>query len=442
MASPVLLLEILLFVTSTVQLQLSHRSRIPFTSLPMPSMPSLPSLPSPLNPDQISERMTDTVKKGIRIRSGQDSEDDTELEKLLAQNQGVLQTTSLASFRDNITSRLLYRFMRSYFSQDPNEAVRFFLYDDSSDPSFSKEIFINDDNSLRSIVVPEDSHLKILIHGFTGSVNSSFPQDMKNAFLESTNHPIICVDWSTMAGMPRVALRHLQEGLLYNGIADYNVPKVGHHVARFIYEVRRNNVVPSLDRIHLIGHSLGAHVSGEAGRTLQVELSPEENQVGRITGLDPANPHFEDKTHEHRLDGSDAKFVDIIHTSHLLGDRRSTGHVDFYPNPDSFPQPGCEEKNQTLGRVIPNSFRNLIGSCDHHRAVDFYSASITNTNFNGCRFLAKDNTGVNDDDAEPERKDKPKEFRKCSDECSSSIIFGEHANHNVRGEYCLIMKLE
>ncbi|KFQ46790.1 hypothetical protein N333_04196, partial [Nestor notabilis] len=70
----------------------------------------------------------------------------------------------------------------------------------------------------------------------------------------------------------------------------------------------------SPDNIHFIGHSLGAHAAGEAGRR--------KPGIGRITGLDPAGPLFQYTPTTVRLDPSDAKFVDIIHThaGHLFFD--------------------------------------------------------------------------------------------------------------------------
>lgn len=63
---------------------------------------------------------------------------------------------------------------------------------------------------------------------------------------------------------------------------------------------------------HLIGFSLGAHVAGFAGK--RVQEGAKKNMVGRITGLDPANPWFNYDSPKVRLDRSDAKFVDVIHT--------------------------------------------------------------------------------------------------------------------------------
>ena len=100
--------------------------------------------------------------------------------------------------------------------------------------------------------------------------------------------------------------------------------------------------------MHLIGHSLGAHVAGYAGERVE--------GLGRITGLDPAEPLFQGMPAFVRLDPTDAQFVDVIHTvcpqlslhnslkphpflqdatSILMGGwgmEDPVGHVDFYPN--------------------------------------------------------------------------------------------------------------
>ena len=65
------------------------------------------------------------------------------------------------------------------------------------------------------------------------------------------------------------------------------------------------------------------------------------------TGLDPAKPGFEGQHVAVRLDKTDAKFVDVIHTHTApflfggMGYRGHLGHVDFYPNGGEY-QPGCK----------------------------------------------------------------------------------------------------
>lgn len=58
-------------------------------------------------------------------------------------------------------------------------------------------------------------------------------------------------------------------------------------------------------------------------------------------GLDPAGPYFSYTDPVVRLDPSDDRFVDVIHTdAGLLGTSQNVGDVDFYPNGGS-KQPGC-----------------------------------------------------------------------------------------------------
>ncbi|NXN71905.1 LIPR3 protein, partial [Himantopus himantopus] len=116
-----------------------------------------------------------------------------------------------------------------------------------------------------------------------------------------------------------------------------NIRVIGAEVAYFL-ETLQKLFRYCLCKIHLIGHSLGAHTAGEAGRRIQ--------GIRRITGLDPAAPYFEGTPPEVRLDPSDANFVDIIHSNaaHFpaigLGMYNTTGHLDFYPNGGTV-MPGC-----------------------------------------------------------------------------------------------------
>ncbi|GFT07446.1 pancreatic triacylglycerol lipase [Nephila pilipes] len=130
-----------------------------------------------------------------------------------------------------------------------------------------------------------------------------------------------------------------------------------------------------LSSMHVIGHSLGAHVAGYAGQRL--------NKLGRITGLDPAEPYFQYTLEDVRLDPGDANFVDVIHTdggsfiTGGLGMIQDCGHVDFYPNGGKR-QPGC---NQNVVGAIEKEgdllygIRRFIG-CNHIRAYEFFSESI------------------------------------------------------------------
>ena len=70
------------------------------------------------------------------------------------------------------------------------------------------------------------------------------------------------------------------------------------------------------------------------------------NALSRISGLDPAGPSFQGKRLPVRLDSTDAKFVDVIHSNTEialglgLGTTDDSGHIDFFVNGGQS-QPGC-----------------------------------------------------------------------------------------------------
>nr|XP_006825446.1 PREDICTED: pancreatic lipase-related protein 2-like [Saccoglossus kowalevskii] len=115
---------------------------------------------------------------------------------------------------------------------------------------------------------------------------------MKDTFLNSTEDlNVFIVDW--------------QGGsvLIYpKAVANTNV--VGAEIDAFV-RFLDSAVGYTGDMVHLIGHSLGAHVCGHAGERME--------RLGRISGTDPAGPSYKDEESECRLDPNDAKFIDVIH---------------------------------------------------------------------------------------------------------------------------------
>jgi pimeloyl-ACP methyl ester carboxylesterase len=86
----------------------------------------------------------------------------------------------------------------------------------------------------------------------------------------------------------------------------------------------------STQNIHIIGHSLGAHIAGRAGHTF---LNLTYKRLARITGLDPALPCFEKDSWLAGISSNDAKFVDVIHSNiGVFGQIGPLGDVDFYSN--------------------------------------------------------------------------------------------------------------
>ncbi|XP_036914745.1 lipase member I isoform X2 [Sturnira hondurensis] len=192
-----------------------------------------------------------------------------------------------------------------------------------------------------------------LIHGYRpmGSV-PSWLQKLLRVLLNQDDMNIVVVDWNRGATT-----------FIYDRAVN-NARKVAVSLSECIQRLLKHGA--SLDNFHFIGMSLGAHISGYVGKRFQ-------GQLGRITGLDPAGPKFSGKPSNGRLDYTDAKFVDVIHSdTDGLGIKEPLGHIDFYPNGGK-KQPGCPKSIFSGIKFI---------KCDHQRAVHLFLAALeTNCNF-------------------------------------------------------------
>ncbi|KAK2509980.1 hypothetical protein MC885_009278 [Smutsia gigantea] len=95
----------------------------------------------------------------------------------------------------------------------------------------------------------------------------------------------------------------------------------------------------SPSKVHLIGHSVGAHLAGEAGSRIP--------GLGRITGAGTIN---------------------------------ACGHLDFYPNGGKH-MPGCEDLITPLFKFDFSAYKEEVASffdCNHARSHRFYTESILN----------------------------------------------------------------
>ncbi|XP_071953478.1 pancreatic triacylglycerol lipase-like [Antedon mediterranea] len=193
-----------------------------------------------------------------------------------------------------------------------------------------------------------------LIHGYTSSgTKSNWVQTAKDKLIKRRNVNVFVIDWGR--GAKDIYTKSVQ-----------NTRVVGREVGMFIQFLQKESGALYV-MMHLVGHSLGAHISGFAGETTP--------GIGRITGLDPAGPGFRNTDPICRLDPSDALLVDNIHTDGetLLvvgfGMLDAIGHMDFYPNGGK-EQPGCPP-------TVFDMFANMSEvSCSHSRATEFFIESI------------------------------------------------------------------
>ncbi|KAK4887579.1 hypothetical protein RN001_003850 [Aquatica leii] len=203
----------------------------------------------------------------------------------------------------------------------------------------------------------------VLIHGYVSGALTPGLQDLKKAYLERYDCNVIMVHWSTYGW-----------GLYTNAVC--MVPKIANLLGEFLCRLSEQNDY-SLEKIHLVGHSLGAQMSGLTGQAVKEQC---QQTIGRITGLDPAGPLFISRPIDERLDTSDANFVDIIHTNGgVFGYLTSIGHVDFYPNCGILQF--CKAFQLSLSGILDLPLS--VVTCHHSVSLDYMSEAVRTNNFKG-----------------------------------------------------------
>nr|XP_003700449.2 PREDICTED: uncharacterized protein LOC100878731 isoform X1 [Megachile rotundata] len=243
--------------------------------------------------------------------------------------------------------------------------TRFLVYGSRKARSIPMEVPADDINDNAHRAIDPDLPTKVIVHGFGSSCDHVWVYEMRSALMTVHECNIVCVDWGPGSAVPNYVR------------AAANTRLVGRQLAKLI----RSLNVP-LEKVHLIGFSLGAHVAGFAGAEL--------GNVSRITGLDPAGPLFESQDPRARLDQTDANFVDVIHSNGEqlllggLGSWQPMGDVDFYPNGGRM-QTGCS--NLFLGAVSDIIWSSAVEGrslCNHRRAYKLFTDSVSPK----CRFPA------------------------------------------------------
>ncbi|XP_052740187.1 pancreatic triacylglycerol lipase-like [Bicyclus anynana] len=204
----------------------------------------------------------------------------------------------------------------------------------------------NNANSIRNSNYNGNRQTKVISHGWNSNGNSGVNTMVRDAFLAAGDFNVIVLDWRGAAsGVYTTSVRA--------------VPDVGRQLANFLVFLFRT-AGGNWNNVHLVGHSLGAHVMGNAGRAAP-------NRPVRVTGMDPAGPQWGGNANA--LNRNSGVYVESIHTDGgLLGIMDPISDADFYPNGGRNPQPGC-----------------FTSACSHSRAYEFFASSVRTNHFGGRR---------------------------------------------------------
>ncbi|KAF7267019.1 hypothetical protein GWI33_019725 [Rhynchophorus ferrugineus] len=227
---------------------------------------------------------------------------------------------------------------------DPN-AISFYVY--TNQDSAASQIYFNETAELTAITsFNVDFPSVYIIQGWKTHSDAYIDLELTKGILKKGQYNVFCVDWD------QYAYQLYLESVL-------SVPNVGKTVGQFIknisllYNYSNDNVI-------VMGHSLGAHIAGFAGKENNGSLKA-------IVGMDPAGPLFFKDKPEDRLNKDDAQYVEVIHTNAIfLGIDYSAGDVDFWPN-GGYGQPGCNV--------------DVFGACCHKRSYYYQIESLYDNQF-------------------------------------------------------------
>ncbi|XP_059122984.1 hepatic triacylglycerol lipase isoform X2 [Peromyscus eremicus] len=275
-------------------------------------------------------------------------------------------------------------FGRSYGATDIRKPLqktetRFLLFKSESD-RLGCQLQVQHPETLQECGFNTSQPLVMIIHGWSmDGLLETWIWKLVGALKSRQSQPVNVgfVDWISLAHQ-------------HYAVAVRNARVVGQEVAALLLWLEESVKFPQ-SKVHLIGYSLGAHVSGFAGSSMG-----RKHKIGRITGLDPAGPLFEGTSPSDRLSPDDASFVDAIHTftqrrmGLSVGIQQPIAHYDFYPNGGTF-QPGCHflELYKHIAEHGLNAITQTI-KCAHERSVHLFIDSLRHSDLQSTGFQCSD----------------------------------------------------
>ncbi|KAJ8666850.1 hypothetical protein QAD02_008512 [Eretmocerus hayati] len=268
------------------------------------------------------------------------------------------------------------KLQRAFTKEAKPEDVQFYFHSRRSRNGVT--VRVENTSSLDNLDYNVGKDTAFITHGFWSSGKEDWVKNMTNALLRLSDMNVVVVDWEKGSHTLNYASASLSTRI------------VGAQIAKLLGLIdtkvsESNEIILRRGKLHLIGHSLGSHISAHAAFLIKTSL---KWSVDRITGLDPAQPCFTSANESLKLDREDADFVDVIHTNANrillggLGLQKPLGHIDFYPNGGKI-QLGCGTTSES--NSFWSSFTHVLkfpvdevkkAVCSHGRSYEFFTDSI------------------------------------------------------------------
>lgn len=189
----------------------------------------------------------------------------------------------------------------------------------------------------------DSSYQHFILHGWKGHNNQKWINDTAAGILKLKDNKAIRLDWSVIAALDYDDAVKVVKNYLGLYKRTFNCGQMlfnrlsGKEFGNYLVSQHKNGKL-DLNKLTLIGHDLGAHLVGIAGKTVFEKVG---KKVGKIVAASPAGPGFHLASNKTKLQKDDAHCVVVIHTDRLLfGYKFLIGGYDFFAN-GGFHQPGC-----------------------------------------------------------------------------------------------------
>ncbi|CAH2037119.1 unnamed protein product, partial [Iphiclides podalirius] len=200
--------------------------------------------------------------------------------------------------------------------------------------------------------------LAFFVPGYKSNINKQTEEKIRQTFRDDFETYLIIIDHSVYTSSKDGVRDSYERSVMYT----YHL---GIALGKLLADIH-NKGFPS-NKIHCIGHSLGAQMLGYAGT---VYTSITSQKIWRITGIDPAGPCFSNSFIEDQIRSGVANYVEVYHCNGgELGTTSVLADTDFFVN-NGRKQPGCHEG------LIPGYGASEAAKCSHKACVRLWAETV------------------------------------------------------------------
>ncbi|XP_068631883.1 phospholipase A1-like [Battus philenor] len=200
--------------------------------------------------------------------------------------------------------------------------------------------------------------LIFFVPGYKSNIYKKTEETIRQTFKDVPDTYLIIIDHSAYTSSQGGRRESYERSVKYAN-------SLGKKLGEFLADLHGKGY-PS-NKIHCIGHSLGAQMLGYAGTTY---TNRTKEKVWRATGIDPAGPCFSNSFIHDQIRSGVAEYVEVYHcNAGGLGTTAVLADTDFFLNKGR-KQPDCHEG------YIPAYGESEAAKCSHKACVKYWTETV------------------------------------------------------------------